>query len=78
MNKKAGSGRRFELLVAALVLPLGPFFEKLRPRCFGFADEDYVVQPVEVVLLHGDPRTGDGREDAAGFEFAQNLAQIEG
>jgi hypothetical protein len=53
---------------------LGPFFEKLRPGRFRFADEDHVGQPTEVVFLHTYPRTADDREDATGFQFAENLA----
>ena len=63
-----------ELLVPALMPPLGPLFEELRPGRLRFADEDRIGEAVEVVLLHGDPRTADDREDATGFEFAQNLA----
>jgi len=52
----------------------GPFFEKLRPGRFRFADEDHIGQAFEVIFLHAHPRTPDDREDTTGFEFAENLA----
>ena len=64
---------RLGLLVAVLMPALGPFFEKLRPGRFRFADEDRISQAIEIIFLHGHPRTADDREDVAGFQFAQNL-----
>ena len=52
---------------------LGPFFEKLRPGRFRFADENRISQAIEIIFLHAHPRTPDDREDTAGFQFAQNL-----
>jgi hypothetical protein len=54
----------------------GPTLQETAARLFRFADNDHIGQAVKVVFLHTDPRTADDREDATGFEFAENLAHL--
>src|SRR5206468_278064 len=73
-RRHAGHVGLFFLLVAALVGPLLPVLKKARPSLFRFADKHHIDEIPEIVLLHADPRAADSREDAALFQFGENLA----
>src|SRR5262249_19091953 len=63
----------FRLFVAGLMTSLPPFLEEARPCLLGLAHEDGIGEIAEVVLLHGDPRATDHREDAASLQLLQDL-----
>jgi hypothetical protein len=72
-HRDAGHVGRLALLVTVQMPSLGPLFKKLRPGRVRFTDENHIRQAVEVIFLHSDRRTADDREDAAGFQFTENL-----
>ncbi len=51
-----------------------PLAEKAGPGLLRFTDEDDIAEITEIILVHGDPRPADRRENATPLQLLENLA----